>query len=109
MDGTLTRNRDPYFDLGTFDKWTDDLYSPNDASLLPPDLGNEIVIRHPGLPALPNAVFCSYLCDSWASNAINKLVREVTFAKRSNRKKVMTRLTPLLRAAILESVRYFWM
>jgi hypothetical protein len=45
--------------------------------------------------------------DAWAREEINDLARRVAAAKRSNRKKVMARLTPFLRAAILESVRYF--
>jgi hypothetical protein len=93
--------------VDALDIWLAYLWQPESAGLLPPGLGNETIIRHLGLPALPNAVSCYYVCDSWARKEFNELVRRLDFAKKSSKKKVMKRLTPLLRAAILESIRYF--
>lgn len=94
------------FDDDSLDLWNDYLYMPDrDHLVSQPGLGNEKLVRYLGLPALPNAVSCYYVEDVWARSQIHALVARLYDANRRKQKRVM--VAPLLKAAILESVRYF--
>jgi len=94
------------YDEGSFDRWFNYLRQSDDHDLLAqPGLGNEKLVRYLGLPALPNAVSCYYVEDIWARSQINAIVTRLYDANRRNQKRIT--VAPLLKAAILESVKYF--
>ena len=63
--------------------------------------GSMHLIRHLDLPVLPNEVFCYYLEAEWARKEANKLFDRVAI------KANPVRVSPLLIAAILETVMLF--
>ena len=72
--------------------------------LLPATHGNLWLIRYLRLPKLPNEVTCYFLSDQWALEEVEKLMVLLdTVATKTN----PVRVSPLLRAAILESVDLF--
>lgn len=96
------------FNSGSFDLWAQYLEAqdvPNQH--LPPGLGSESVVRYLGLPKLPNAVSCYYVQDAWAREQIDKLTRRFENAAKRRKPKVKSASQPpLLKAAMLEGIRY---
>jgi hypothetical protein len=94
------------FDEGTFDLWSDYVDEPGSAiQNLQPDIGNERLVRYLELPDRSSTVSCYYVSDSWARKQIDILVGRLDNAEHRQKKKVM--VSPLLRAALLEHVKYF--
>lgn len=99
------RNSNEPFDEGSVDSWSAYLDKPDDSGALTlPEPGNSLLIRYLGLRAPPNSVSCYHVEDLWAREQIRDLVARLHDANRNKRSKVM--VAPLLKAAILESVRY---
>ena len=94
------------FDEGTFELWWDYVDEPGSAiQNLQPEIGNERLVRYLELPDLSSTVSCYYVSDSWALKQIDELVCRLDSAEHRQKKKVL--VAPLLRAAILEHVKYF--
>lgn len=101
-----SRNSDDPFDAGSVALWKAYLDTPDGSDALAlPELGNDLLIRYLGVPALPNAVTCYYVEDVWARKKIHDLLSRLYDANR--RKKTRVMVAPLLKAAILQSVKYF--
>ena len=94
------------FDEGTFELWWDYVDKPGSAiQILQPEIGNERLVRYLELPDLSSTVSCYYVSDSWARKQIDELVYRLDNGEHRQKKKVL--VAPLLRAAILEHVKYF--
>lgn len=94
------------FDEGTFELWWDYVDEPGSAiQNLQPEIGNERLVRYLELPDLSSTVSCYYVSDSRARKQIDELVCRLDNAEHRQKKKVL--VAPLLRAAILEHVKYF--
>jgi hypothetical protein len=94
------------FDEGSLNLWGQYVDKPESAiQNLQSDTGNERLVRYLQLPVLSSTVSCYYVSDSWARKQIDTLVGRLHDANRRQNKKVM--VAPLLRAAILEHVKYF--
>lgn len=94
------------YDEGSLERWINYTNQSHDHDALEqPGLGNEKLVRYLGLPALPNAVSCYYVSDRWAREQIEMLSRRFAKANKRQHKRVI--VAPLLRAAILEHVKYF--
>lgn len=106
LEAPQVRNLHWPYDDDSFEQWSNYIERTNDHDALEqPGLGNEKVLRCLGLPALPNAVSCYYVSDRWAREQIEMLARRLGNASKRQRKIVV--VPPLLKAAILQHVKYF--